>query len=133
MVVPPFDPDLKLPDHLLLVLLNIHSRNKQWTSNNLTDINRVKVSLCHIQEVYSVLEVKVIPCKQVSLLLSNIFLLQRKLKQVISLTGVRGTDHPPFSNFLFANLFSIKFLYFFIISSLLLVSNRVDTCNLMLT
>jgi hypothetical protein len=33
-------------------------------------------------------------------------------------TGARGTDHPPFSNFLFANLFSIKFLYFFIISSL---------------
>ena len=70
-------------DHLLLVLLNIHSRNKQWTSNNLTDINRVKVSLCHIQEVYSVLEVKVIPCKQVSLLLSNIFLLQRKLKHIL--------------------------------------------------
>ena len=71
--------------------------------------------------------------------------------------------HPPFiSNFLFTNLFSIKFLYFFIISSLfpyfnlfvsifiqsyaniklhvstlyrcgLLVSIRVDTCNLMLT
>ena len=33
-------------------------------------------------------------------------------------TGARGTDHPPFSNFLFANLFSIRFLYFFIISSL---------------
>ena len=33
-------------------------------------------------------------------------------------TGARGTDHPPFSNFLFTNLFSIKFLYFFIISSL---------------
>jgi hypothetical protein len=33
-------------------------------------------------------------------------------------TGARGTDHPPFSNFLFANLFSITFLYFFIISSL---------------
>ena len=32
-------------------------------------------------------------------------------------TGARGTDHPPFSNFLFTNLFSIKFLYFFIISS----------------
>jgi hypothetical protein len=31
-------------------------------------------------------------------------------------TGARGTDHPPFSNFLFTNLFSI--LYFFIISSL---------------
>ena len=32
----------------------------------------------------------------------------------------RGTDllHPFFSNFLFTNLFSIKFLYFFIISSL---------------
>ena len=29
-----------------------------------------------------------------------------------------ATDHPPFSNFLFTNLFSIKFLYFFIISSL---------------
>jgi hypothetical protein len=29
------------------------------------------------------------------------------------------TDHPPFSNFLFTNLFSIQFLYFFIISSLL--------------
>jgi hypothetical protein len=33
-------------------------------------------------------------------------------------TGTRGTDHPLFSNFLFTNLFSIKFLYFFIISSL---------------
>jgi hypothetical protein len=33
-------------------------------------------------------------------------------------TGARGTDQPPFSNFLFTNLFSIKFLYFFIISSL---------------
>ena len=33
-------------------------------------------------------------------------------------TGARGKDHPPFSNFLFTNLFSIKFLYFFIISSL---------------
>jgi hypothetical protein len=33
-------------------------------------------------------------------------------------TGVRGTDHPSFSTFLFTNLFSIKFLYFFIISSL---------------
>ena len=33
-------------------------------------------------------------------------------------TGASGTDHPPFSNFLFTNLFSIKFLYFFIISSL---------------
>jgi hypothetical protein len=33
-------------------------------------------------------------------------------------TGARGTDHPPFSNFLFTNLFSIKCLYFFIISSL---------------
>jgi hypothetical protein len=33
-------------------------------------------------------------------------------------TDARGTDHPPFSNFLFTNLFSIKFLYFFIISSL---------------
>jgi hypothetical protein len=33
--------------------------------------------------------------------------------------GARGTDHvPPFSNFLFTNLFSIKFLYFFNISSL---------------
>jgi hypothetical protein len=29
-------------------------------------------------------------------------------------SGARGTDHPPFSNFLFTNLFSIKFLYFFI-------------------
>jgi hypothetical protein len=37
-------------------------------------------------------------------------------------TGARGTDLPPpafFSNFPFTNLFSIKFLYFFIISSLL--------------
>ena len=33
-------------------------------------------------------------------------------------TGARGTDHSPFSYFLFTNLFSIKFLYFFIISSL---------------
>ena len=33
-------------------------------------------------------------------------------------TGALGTDHTPFSNFLFTNLFSLKFLYFFIISSL---------------
>ena len=45
------------------------------------------------------------------------------------------TYHPPFSNFLFTNLFSIKCLYFFIISSLFLIL----TCscqysyNLMLT
>jgi hypothetical protein len=31
---------------------------------------------------------------------------------------VARTYHPPFSNFLITNLFSIKFLYFFIISSL---------------
>ena len=31
---------------------------------------------------------------------------------------VARTYHPPFSNFLLTNLFSIKFLYFFIISSL---------------
>ena len=31
---------------------------------------------------------------------------------------VARTYHPPFSNFLFTNLFSIKFLYFLIISSL---------------
>jgi hypothetical protein len=38
---------------------------------------------------------------------------------VYIVTGARGTDlHPLFSNFLFTNLFSIKFLYFFIISSL---------------
>ena len=37
---------------------------------------------------------------------------------IVLYTGARGTDHPPFSNFLFTNLFSIKFLYFFIISSL---------------
>lgn len=37
---------------------------------------------------------------------------------LMNITGARGTDHPPFSNFLFTNLFSIKFLYFFIISSL---------------
>jgi hypothetical protein len=39
-------------------------------------------------------------------------------RSVVSSTGARGTDHPPFSNFPFTNLFSIKFLYFFIISSL---------------
>ena len=39
-------------------------------------------------------------------------------KLEVVFTGARGTDHPPFSNFLFTNLFSIKFLYFFIISSL---------------
>ena len=35
-------------------------------------------------------------------------------------TNTRGTDHspPPFSNFLFTNLFSITFLYFFIVSTL---------------
>ena len=32
--------------------------------------------------------------------------------------NARGTNHPRFSNFLFTNLFSIKFLYFLIISSL---------------
>jgi hypothetical protein len=32
--------------------------------------------------------------------------------ELVRSTGARGTDHPPFSNFLFANLFSIKFLYF---------------------
>jgi hypothetical protein len=37
---------------------------------------------------------------------------------MINSTGARGTDHSPFSNFLITNLFSIKFLYFFIISSL---------------
>ena len=40
----------------------------------------------------------------------------RTLVEVV--TGARGMDHPPFSNFLFTNLFSVKFLYFFIISSL---------------
>jgi hypothetical protein len=33
-------------------------------------------------------------------------------------TGARDTDHLPFSNFLFTNLFSIKKNSFFIISSL---------------
>jgi hypothetical protein len=38
------------------------------------------------------------------------------VKSMFLATGARGTDpHPPFSNFLFTNLFSIKFLYFFII------------------
>ena len=37
---------------------------------------------------------------------------------VIPQALVARTYHPPFSNFLFTNLFSIKFLYFFIISSL---------------
>ena len=51
-------------------------------------------------------------------------------------TGARGTDHLTFSNFLFSNLFSIKFLYFFIISSLFPYFNLfVDqySYNLMLT
>ena len=50
-------------------------------------------------------------------------------------TGARGTDHPPFSNFLFTNLFSIKFLYFFIISSLFPYFNLLVSIfiNLMLT
>jgi hypothetical protein len=38
-------------------------------------------------------------------------------------TGARGTDHPPFSNFQITNLILIKFLYFFIISSLFLYFN----------
>jgi hypothetical protein len=50
------------------------------------------------------------------------------------ITGARSTDHPSFPTFLFFNLFSIKFLYFFIISSLF--QNRgkkmhllgMDTC-----
>ena len=51
-------------------------------------------------------------------------------------TGARGTDHPPFSNFLFTNLFSIKFLYFFIISFLFPYScqysyNIMSTSNCM--
>jgi hypothetical protein len=37
---------------------------------------------------------------------------------LMNITGARGTDHPPFCNFLLTNWFSIKFLYFFIISSL---------------
>ena len=37
---------------------------------------------------------------------------------LMNITGAHDTDHPPFSNFLLTNLFSIKFLYFFIISSL---------------
>ena len=52
------------------------------------------------------------------------------------ITGARGTDHPPFSNFLFTNLFSIKFLYFFIISSLFPYFNlfvSIYSYNLMLT
>ena len=42
---------------------------------------------------------------------------------LMNITGARGTDHPPFSNFLFTKLFSIKFLHFFIISSLFLYFN----------
>ena len=45
-------------------------------------------------------------------------ILKKRYKNDSCYTGARGTDHPPFSNFLFTNLFSIKFLYFFIISSL---------------
>ena len=41
-----------------------------------------------------------------------------QVKWSISQALVARTHHPPFSNFLFTNLFSIKFLYFFIISSL---------------
>ena len=37
---------------------------------------------------------------------------------MIQSTGAHATDHPPFSNFLLTKLFLIKFLYFFIISSL---------------
>jgi hypothetical protein len=52
-------------------------------------------------------------------------------------TGARGTDLPPpfFSNFLLTNLFSIKFLYFFIISSLFPYFNLFCqySYNLMLT
>ena len=50
-------------------------------------------------------------------------------------TGARGTEHAPFSNFLFTNLFSIKFLYFFIISSLfpILTCSCQYSYNLMLT
>ena len=40
------------------------------------------------------------------------------MRNVRKISGARGTDYPPFSNFLFTNLVSIKFLYFFIISSL---------------
>jgi hypothetical protein len=48
---------------------------------------------------------------------------------LMNITGARGTDHPPFSNFLLTNLFSIKFLYFFIISILLkTVKNNIVAC-----
>ena len=45
---------------------------------------------------------------------------KRVIQSRVLTTGARGTDLPPpfFSNFLFTNVFSIKFLYFFIISSL---------------
>ena len=89
----------------------------------------------------------------------NVQLMHNILLMLI--TGARGTDHPPFSNFLFTNLFSIKkiisllfHLFFLILTcscqysyNLMLTSNcmcrpyidtnnplyRVDTCNLMLT
>ena len=81
----------------------------------------------------------------------------------VQVTCAHGTDHPPFSSFLFTNLFSINFfisllfhLFFLILTfscqysyNLMLTSNcmcrhcrpsidtkiiyRVDTCNLMLT
>ena len=56
--------------------------------------------------------------------------------EVVKTTGARGTDHPPFSNFLFTNLFSIKKNYFFIISSLfflILSCSCQYSYNLMLT
>ena len=54
---------------------------------------------------------------------NNVYVIYKCIQENIKFvktTGTRGTDLPPpfFSNFLFTDLFSIKFLYFFIISYL---------------
>ena len=55
---------------------------------------------------------------------------------IVGCTGARGTDHPPFSNFLFTNLFSIKFLcisLLFHLFFLILTCSCQYSYNLMLT
>ena len=66
----------------------------------------------------------------VCVLCSNISNIYIVYLYVSNTTGARGTDHPPFSNFLFTNLFSIKFLYFFF---LILTCSCQYSYNLMLT
>jgi hypothetical protein len=56
--------------------------------------------------------------RQLSCTSVTVIVLQEVNNLHVVTTGARGTDHLPFSNFPFVNLFSIKLLYFFIISPL---------------